>query len=43
MNRSVSRTFLAAFSCVARKQPDVCIETILTPLLQQKQFGKLSI
>ena len=43
MNQSASRTFLAAFSCVAEKQPDVCIEAILAPLLLQKRFGKLEI
>lgn len=43
MNQSASRTFFAAFSCVAKKQPDVCIEAILTPLILQKQFGKLGI
>ena len=43
MNQSASRTFLAAFSYVARKHPDVCIKAIITPLLQQKLFGELGI
>ena len=43
MNQSASRTFLAAFSCIAKKQPNICIEAIICPLLQQKQFGELRI
>lgn len=43
MHQPASRTFLAAFSHITKKQPNVCIQAIITPLLQQNQFGELVI
>lgn len=43
MHQPASRALHAAFSRMVKKQPNVCIETIVTPLLLQKQFGKLNI